>query len=110
MSVYDFEREFRDIDRDYPTRPNWSYPYDNTVYDENESVKWNREKNLKEQARWKEEKIRLELTKKIAKDTVENRLLDYIQEQIDISKEAAKRMWERADRDFNKLDCLFRIF
>ena len=39
-------------------------------------------------------------------DTVEGRLLDHIQEQINISKEAAKRMWERADWDFNKLECL----
>ena len=106
MSVYDFEKEFRIIDKEYPTRPDWSYPYDHTVYDENESVKWNREKNLEEQARWKKEKRCLEITKKIAMDTVEGRLLDYIQEQIDVSREAAKRMWQRADRDFNKLDCL----
>ena len=39
-------------------------------------------------------------------DTVEGKLLDYIQEQIDISREAAKRMWERADWDFNRLESL----
>ena len=44
MSVWDFEKEFRKIDREYPNRPDWSYPYDNKVYDEDKSVKWNRER------------------------------------------------------------------
>lgn len=106
MSIWDFEKEFRKIDKEYPNRPDWSYPYDNMVYDEDKSVKWNREKNLEEQARWKKEKRVLEISKKIAMDTVEGKLLNYIQEQIDISKEAAKRMWQRADWDFSKLECL----
>ncbi|MBO5712017.1 MAG: hypothetical protein J6R47_04190 [Acholeplasmatales bacterium] len=106
MSAYDFETEFRIIDKEYPTRPDWSYPGANTIYDENQSVKWNKEKVLEEQKRWIEERRVLELTKKIAIDTVESKLFDYIQEQIDISREASKRMWERAAWDFNKLESL----
>ena len=106
MSAYDFEKEFREIDSKYPTRPDWSYPAATKVYDEDQSVKWNKDKVLEEQKRWIEERRLLELARKNAQKEVESRLLDYIQDQIDISRAAAERMWQRADWDFGKLECL----
>lgn len=106
MNAYDFEKEFRVIDKEYPTRPSWSYPAEHKTYDEDKSVKWNREKALEEQKEWIEQKRQLELARKNAQKEVESRLLDYIQDQIDISRAAAERMWNRADWDFNRLESL----
>ena len=53
MTVWTFDKEFREIYANYPSRPTWSYPTDHTVYDEDKSVRWNRDKVLEEQKRWK---------------------------------------------------------
>ena len=65
-----------------------------------------REKNLEEQTRWKEEKRALEEAKRSADKAVEERLIEFIVDNINITKNGAKVMWNRCDWDFGKLETL----
>ena len=105
MSIYDFKDKFEDAAK-MPYRPDWSYPAANTIYDENESVKWNKEKVLEEQARWKEEKEKLEHERLLASAAVEKDLTHFISNMIGCTEGAAKHIWERADHDLNKCEHL----
>lgn len=110
MNIRDFEIEYHNTIAKMKTRPDWDYPAEGHIWDEDQSVRWNREKSKLEQDRWKAEKDNL----KFAKDDAEQRwlqhLINFIECEIDCSYAAAGKIWDIADWDFNKLVCLMNEY
>ena len=105
MSIYDFELRFRELDK-MRSKPNWEYPKDGTVFDEDKSVKWNREECALKQRLWKEERANLQNQIFLVRNKIEKDLIAYISDEVDCTEGAAKVIWERSDNDLNKCECL----
>ena len=105
MSIYDFELRFREVDK-MPSKPNWHYPNDGYIFDEDKSVKWNREECAFKQRMWKEERANLQNQIFLAKCKIEKDLISFISDEVDCTESAAKVIWERSDHDLNKCECL----
>ena len=105
MSIYDFENRFREVDK-MPSKPNWPYPKDGTIFDEDKSVKWNREECALKQRMWAEEKHNIHIQKLLARNKIELELTKFISDEIGCTESAARRIWERVDHDLNKCECL----
>lgn len=104
-SIYDFDALANEIDK-MPYKPTWDYPADGTIYDEDQTVRWNREKVKENQAKWEEEKAQLKDAKSIRWEVFRRDLIHFIMDEIDVSEKVAEKIWEIADWDFNKCECL----
>ena len=110
MTVWDFDKQLREIWKQYPYKPRWDYPKDGTIFDADKSVNWNREQVAIKQAEWAAERKQLEEKRHEAQSKVIDELVKFIQDEINISEAAAQRMWERADWDFSHLETLMDAY
>lgn len=106
MTVWNFDAELTEVQKKYPYKPRWDYPKDGTIFDEDKSVKWNREQVALKQAQWNAERKELNEKRIEEQNKVIDRIVKFICDEIDITEAAARRLWERADWDFNHLETL----
>ena len=100
-NIYFFDRKASEIDK-FSTKPGWKYPDDGTIFDEEQSVRWNREKLASEQERWHAEKDALVAKKGEMWKAFHQEITHWIMEQIDVSEKVASKIWGYSDWNFDK--------
>lgn len=105
MSIYKFDSIIKDADR-LPSHATWAYPKDGEVFDEEMSVRWNREKCRAEQERWHQESKQLREHRAEKLRIIKDEIVKYIIDEINVSPAAARKIWEIADWNLDKCDTL----
>lgn len=93
-------------------KPAFSKVKENHVFDEDKSVKWNREQVIRNNERYEQEVQRLNTEKNKARDAVYEDIYLYIQKQVGhhLSKEKAKQIWNYIYRRANNnIDALLVV-
>ena len=107
-NLYDYEKRYTEILK-MPRTPSWNVPKDG-IYDENQSVKWNRTKTLEESERWQKEKEDLIKAFETSKKEWEHELITFISEEVSCTYKAAEKIWRIADWDYNRCECLMDYY
>jgi len=93
-------------------KPAFSKVKENHVFDEDKSVKWNREQVIRNNERYEQEVQRLNTQKNKARDAVYEDIYSYIQKQVGhhLSKEKAVQIWNYiCKHENNNIDILLAV-
>lgn len=90
-----------------PCKPDWRKPKEGTIFDEDKSVKWNREEVLRKQEEYDNEVKRLNTEKHKRRDMLEKEAHEVIKSEMkNITLEDAKKIFDYAYDE--RYDCGYR--
>ena len=99
----------KDLDKVYsmPCKPDWKRPKEGDIFDEDKSVKWNREEVLRRQDAYAKEVLKLNKEKNHARDSLCTELYEAIKNEMSdkITLDDAKRIYDYAYSEKHGYGC-----